>query len=195
MGFQSFMKKPVEWWLYKSLLSEDMVKVTQWLCLLKCCLFLSTEEQEESIYNLYISEVRNIRLRLESCEERLIRQIRTPMERDDLHESVFRISEQEVSLWERLFYLEYTSNWYSIKTLSITSFLQKLKKELDRLKDDLGGITDKCEEFFSQAAGSPSVPTLRSELNIVIQNMNQVYSMSSIYIDKYVIGHLPSYTL
>uniref|UniRef100_A0A8B9EMW3 Dystonin n=1 Tax=Anser cygnoides TaxID=8845 RepID=A0A8B9EMW3_ANSCY len=99
------------------------------------------EEQEESIYNLYISEVRNIRLRLESCEERLIRQIRTPMERDDLHESVFRISEQEVSLWERLFYLD-------------------------------------------QAAGSPSVPTLRSELNIVIQNMNQVYSMSSIYIDK-----------
>lgn len=195
MGFQSFMKKPVEWWLYKSLLSEDMVKVTQWLCLLKCCLFLSTEEQEESIYNLYISEVRNIRLRLESCEERLIRQIRTPMERDDLHESVFRISEQEVSLWERLFYLEYTSNWYSIKTLSITSFLQKLKKELDRLKDDLGGITDKCEEFFIQAAGSPSVPTLRSELNIVIQNMNQVYSMSSIYIDKYVIVHLPSYTL
>uniref|UniRef100_A0A8C8S1E8 Dystonin n=1 Tax=Pelusios castaneus TaxID=367368 RepID=A0A8C8S1E8_9SAUR len=113
------------------------------------------EEQEESIYNLYISEVRNIRLRLENCEDRLIRQIRTPLERDDLHESVFRISEQE-----------------------------KLKKELDRLKDDLEMITDKCEEFFSQAAGSPSVPTLRSELNVIIQNMNQVYSMSSIYIEK-----------
>ncbi|XP_039236349.1 dystonin isoform X1 [Pipra filicauda] len=113
------------------------------------------EEQEESIYNLYISEVRNIRLRLETCEERLIRQIRTPMERDDVHENVLRISEQE-----------------------------KLKKELDRLKDDLGAITDKCEEFFSQAAGSPSVPTLRSELNVVIQSMNQVYSMSSIFIDK-----------
>ncbi|XP_065256758.1 LOW QUALITY PROTEIN: dystonin [Emys orbicularis] len=113
------------------------------------------EEQEESIYNLYISEVRNIRLRLENCEDRLIRQIRTPLERDDLHESVFRISEQE-----------------------------KLKKDLDRLKDDLGMITDKCEEFFSQAAGSPSVPTLRSELNVIIQNMNQVYSMSSIYIEK-----------
>ncbi|XP_069707562.1 dystonin isoform X8 [Phaenicophaeus curvirostris] len=113
------------------------------------------EEQEESVYNLYISEVRNIRLQLESCEERLIQQIRTPMERDDMHESTFRISEQE-----------------------------KLKKELDRLKDNLGVITAKCEEFFSQAAGSPSVPTLRSELNVVIQNMNQVYSMSSIYIDK-----------
>ncbi|NWT00895.1 DYST protein, partial [Mionectes macconnelli] len=113
------------------------------------------EEQEESIYNLYISEVRNIRLRLETCEERLIRQIRTPMERDDVHENVLRISEQE-----------------------------KLKKELDRLKEDLGAITDKCEEFFGQATGSPSVPTLRSELNVVIQNMNQVYSMSSIFIDK-----------
>ncbi|XP_068926772.1 dystonin isoform X21 [Petaurus breviceps papuanus] len=113
------------------------------------------EEQEESVYNLYISEVRNIRLRLENCEDRLIRQIRTPLERDDLHESVFRITEQE-----------------------------KLKKELDRLKDDLATITDKCEEFFSQAAASPSTPTLRSELNLIIQNMNQVYSMSSIYIDK-----------
>ncbi|XP_060091304.1 dystonin isoform X21 [Heteronotia binoei] len=113
------------------------------------------EEHEESIYNLYISEVRNIRLRLENCEDRLIRQIRTPLERDDLHESVFRISEQE-----------------------------KLKKELNRLKEDLETVTDKCDEFFSQAAGSPSVPTLRSELNLVIQNMNQIYSMSSIYIEK-----------
>ncbi|XP_012660528.1 dystonin isoform X6 [Otolemur garnettii] len=113
------------------------------------------EEQEESIYNLYISEVRNIRLRLENCEDRLIRQIRTPLERDDVHESVFRITEQE-----------------------------KLKKELERLKDDLGTITNKCEEFFSQAAASPSVPTLRSELSVVVQNLNQVYSMSSTYIEK-----------
>ncbi|XP_063112978.1 dystonin isoform X25 [Cavia porcellus] len=113
------------------------------------------EEQEESIYNLYISEVRNIRLRLENCEDRLIRQIRTPLERDDLHESVFRITEQE-----------------------------KLKKELEQLKDDLGSITNKCEEFFSQAAASPSMPTLRSELSTVVQNMNHIYSMSSTCIEK-----------
>ncbi|XP_051008986.1 dystonin isoform X2 [Acomys russatus] len=113
------------------------------------------EEQEESVYNLYISEVRNIRLRLESCEDRLIRQIRTPLERDDLHESMLRITEQE-----------------------------KLKKELERLKDDLGTITNKCEEFFSHSADSPSVPTLRSELSVVIQSMSQIYSMSSTYIEK-----------
>ncbi|XP_073937966.1 dystonin isoform X33 [Castor canadensis] len=113
------------------------------------------EEQEESVYNLCISEVRNIRLRLENCEDRLIRQIRTPLERDDLHESAFRITEQE-----------------------------KLKKELERLKDDLGAITNKCEEFFSQAAASPSVPTLRSELSVVLQSMSHAYSMSSTYIEK-----------
>nr|XP_020735292.1 dystonin-like isoform X2 [Odocoileus virginianus texanus] len=113
------------------------------------------EEQEESAYNLYISEVRNLRLRLESCEDRLIRQIRTPLERDDLHESVFRISEQE-----------------------------KLKKELERLKEDLATITSKCEDFFSQAAASASTPVLRSELSVVVQSMNHVYSMSSTYIEK-----------
>ncbi|XP_073445226.1 dystonin isoform X3 [Dendrobates tinctorius] len=113
------------------------------------------EEQEESVYNLYTSEIRNFRLRLESSEERLIRHIRTPLDRDDLHESALRISDQE-----------------------------KLKKDLDHLRVDLSAITDKCEEFFSQAAASPSIDTLRSELNIVIQSMSQIYSMSSIYLEK-----------
>ncbi|XP_026982679.1 dystonin isoform X17 [Sagmatias obliquidens] len=119
------------------------------------------EEQEESAYNLYISEVRNLRLRLESCEDRLIRQIRTPLERDDLRESVFRISEQE-----------------------------KLKKELERLKGDLATITSKCNDFFSQAAASSTAPTLRSELSVVVQSMNHVYSMSSTYIEKLKIVNL-----
>ncbi|XP_069036165.1 dystonin isoform X10 [Lepisosteus oculatus] len=113
------------------------------------------EEQEESVYNLFISEVRNFRMRLEGCEERLIRQIRTPLERDDLQESILRISEQE-----------------------------KYKKELDKLKEDLETMKEKCEVFVSQASSSPSVPTLSSELNVLIQNMNQVYSMSSIYLEK-----------
>ncbi|XP_069582844.1 dystonin isoform X4 [Ranitomeya imitator] len=113
------------------------------------------EEQEESVYNLYTSEIRNFRLRLENSEERLIRHIRTPLDRDDLHESALRISDQE-----------------------------KLKKDLDHLKVDLAAITDKCEEFFSQAAASPSIDALRSELNIVIQSMSQIYSMSSIYLEK-----------
>ncbi|XP_069742157.1 dystonin isoform X11 [Narcine bancroftii] len=112
------------------------------------------EEQEESACNLFISEVRTIRLRMENCEKRLICQIRTPLERDDLQESVQRISEQE-----------------------------KLKSELEELVVDLEKVTGKCDQFCSQIS-SPSALTLRTELSVVLQNLNQVYSLSSIYLDK-----------
>uniref|UniRef100_A0A672SPX3 Dystonin n=1 Tax=Sinocyclocheilus grahami TaxID=75366 RepID=A0A672SPX3_SINGR len=111
------------------------------------------EEHEESVYNLFISEVRNFRMRVEGHEEQLIRKIRTPLDRDDLQECVLRITEQE-------------------------------KVELDRLKDDLETLREKCEVFLRQAAASPSVPTLSSELNILTQNTNQVYSMCCIYLEK-----------
>uniref|UniRef100_A0A674CVA4 Dystonin n=1 Tax=Salmo trutta TaxID=8032 RepID=A0A674CVA4_SALTR len=113
------------------------------------------EEHEESVYNLYISEVRNFRMRLEAQEEHLIRQIRTPLDRDDLEQSVLRITEQE-----------------------------KKKAELDQLKDDLETMKEKCETFFRQAGASPAVPTLSSDLNVLIQSMSQVYSMSAIYLEK-----------
>lgn len=48
------------------------------------------------MYNHYISEVRNFRMRLEAQEEHLIRQIRTPLDRDDLEQSLQRITEHEV---------------------------------------------------------------------------------------------------
>eukprot|EP00063_Salmo_salar_P094881 XP_014069716.1 PREDICTED: dystonin-like isoform X19 [Salmo salar] len=113
------------------------------------------EEHEESVYNLYISEVRNFRMRLEAQEEHLIRQIRTPLDRDDLEQSVLRITEQE-----------------------------KKKAELDQLMEDLETMKEKCETFLRQATASPSVPALSSDLNVLIQSMSQVYSMSSIYLEK-----------
>lgn len=63
------------------------------------CLFGKTEEHEESVYNRYISELRNFRMLLEAHEEHLIRQLRTPLERDDLEQSLQRISEQEVGIY------------------------------------------------------------------------------------------------
>ncbi|CAB1457689.1 unnamed protein product [Pleuronectes platessa] len=113
------------------------------------------EEHEESVYNNYISEIRNFRMHLEAHEEHLIRQIRTPLERDDLEQSLQRITEHE-----------------------------RKTTELNKLKDDLDVMKEKCEFFLRQAAGSPSVPTLSSELTVLVQNMSQVYSMSSIYMDK-----------
>ncbi|KAJ8250312.1 hypothetical protein COCON_G00222340 [Conger conger] len=113
------------------------------------------EEHEESIYNLLISEVRTFRMRLEGYEERLLRQIRTPLDRDDLEESVRRIVEQE--------------------------FMQN---ELDRLKEDLEALKEKCEAFVSQASASILAPTLSSELSVLLHSMSQVYSMSSVYLEK-----------
>ncbi|CAN9499905.1 unnamed protein product [Ophioblennius macclurei] len=113
------------------------------------------EEHEESVYNQYISEIRNFRMHLEAHEEHLIRQIRTPLERDDLEQSLQRITEHE-----------------------------KKTTELNKLKDDLDVMKEKCELFLRQAAGSPSAPTLSSELSVLIQSMGQVHSMSAIYMDK-----------
>lgn len=61
---------------------------------------------------------------------------------------------------------------------------QKKTAELNKLKEDLDVMKEKCELFLRQAAGSPSVPTLSSELTVLVQSMSQVYSMSSIYMDK-----------
>ncbi|MCI4376743.1 hypothetical protein PGIGA_G00191880 [Pangasianodon gigas] len=113
------------------------------------------EEHEESVYNLFISEVRNFRMRVEAHEEQLIRQIRSPLERDDLKAIMQRIIDQE-----------------------------RKKSELDRLNEDLEVLREKCESFLRQAANSPSVPTLSSELNVLTQSMAQVYSMCSIYLEK-----------
>lgn len=62
----------------------------------------STEEHEESVYNLFISEVRNFRMRVEAHEEQLIRQIRSPLERDDPKAITQRIIDQEVHLFIRV---------------------------------------------------------------------------------------------
>ncbi|XP_047191316.1 dystonin isoform X4 [Scophthalmus maximus] len=113
------------------------------------------EEHEESVYNNYISEIRNFRMHLEAHEEHLIRQIRTPLERDDLEQSLQRITEHE-----------------------------RKTAELNKVKEDLDVMKEKCELFLRQAAGSSSVPTLSSELTVLVQSMSQVYSMSSIYMDK-----------
>uniref|UniRef100_A0A8C5B1R8 Dystonin n=1 Tax=Gadus morhua TaxID=8049 RepID=A0A8C5B1R8_GADMO len=56
--------------------------------------------------------------------------------------------------------------------------------ELDQLKGDLEVMKEKCEVFLKQASTFPSLPTLSSELLVLVQNMGQVYSMSSIFMDK-----------
>ncbi|XP_053730813.1 dystonin isoform X3 [Synchiropus splendidus] len=113
------------------------------------------DKQDESVYNSYISELRNFRMHLEAHEQQLIRQIRTQLARDDPEQTRVRIVDQE-----------------------------RKRTELNKLKEDLDVIKEKCELFIRQAAGFPSLPNLSSELTVLLQSMSQVYSMSSIYMDK-----------
>lgn len=63
------------------------------------CVF--TEDKEETVAKMYISELKNIRLRLEECEQRLVKRIQTPAssgtDKDARQDSALRIAEQEVS--------------------------------------------------------------------------------------------------
>lgn len=65
------------------------------------CACAFTEDKEETVAKMYISELKNIRLRLEECEQRLVKQIQTPAssrsDRDARQDSALRIAEQEVS--------------------------------------------------------------------------------------------------
>lgn len=60
-----------------------------------------TEDKEETLAKVYISELKNIRLRLEECEQRLLKQIQSSAssktDRDARQDVALRIAEQEVS--------------------------------------------------------------------------------------------------
>lgn len=124
---------------------------------------------------------------LEAHEEHLIRQLRTPLERDDLDQSLQRISEHEVPAYEGviliLAYLHTRCCLY-LNGGSARVSLQKKTAELNKLKEDLDVLKEKCELFLREATASPSVSKLSSELTVLLQSMSQVYSMSSIYMDK-----------
>jgi hypothetical protein len=65
------------------------------------CACALTEDKEETVAKIYISELKNIRLRLEQCEQRLVKRIQSPAssrtDRDAWQDIALRIAEQEVS--------------------------------------------------------------------------------------------------
>uniref|UniRef100_A0A4W3HHI4 Microtubule actin crosslinking factor 1 n=1 Tax=Callorhinchus milii TaxID=7868 RepID=A0A4W3HHI4_CALMI len=113
------------------------------------------EAKDETLSKTYISDLQNVTLRLEKCEDRLIRRLQAPLEGDPVQDSALRIAEQE-----------------------------ETQKELDELKSNLNELTKKCEGFFYQSPSAASVPMLRSEMDVVIEKMSQVSALSSSYTEK-----------
>ncbi|XP_044275369.1 microtubule-actin cross-linking factor 1 isoform X15 [Varanus komodoensis] len=120
---------------------------------------MENEDKDETASRTYLSELKNIRLHLEECEQRLVGTIRTASstrtDGDALQENTFRIAEQE-----------------------------RLKDDLHHLKADMEQLSERCSIFLHKSPTGSSTPLLRSELNLLVERMDHVYGLSSVYLDK-----------
>ncbi|NXK19562.1 MACF1 factor, partial [Arenaria interpres] len=120
---------------------------------------MENEDKDETVARTYLSELKNIRLRLEECEQRLVSRIQSPSsaraDGDTIQENTIRIAEQE-----------------------------RMQEDLQRLQLDLRFISETCCSFLDKAPAGSSTPHLRSELDLVVNKMDQMYGLSSIYLDK-----------
>uniref|UniRef100_A0A8C8BNW6 Microtubule actin crosslinking factor 1 n=1 Tax=Otus sunia TaxID=257818 RepID=A0A8C8BNW6_9STRI len=120
---------------------------------------MENEDKDETVARTYLSELKNIRLRLEECEQRLVGRIQSPSstraDGDTIQENTIRIAEQE-----------------------------RTQEDLQRLQSDLRFVSERCYSFLDKAPAGPSTPHLRSELDLVVNKMDQMHGLSSIYLDK-----------
>ncbi|XP_038613929.1 microtubule-actin cross-linking factor 1 isoform X1 [Tachyglossus aculeatus] len=120
---------------------------------------VENEDKDETVAKNYISELKNIRLHLEDCERRVVGRIKSPTgsweDGDALQDTALRVSEQE-----------------------------RTQEDLQQLKSKLDDVSARCSSFFQRSPSGPSAPTLRSELNLLVDKMDHVYGLSSVYLDK-----------
>uniref|UniRef100_A0A9J7X0M8 Microtubule-actin cross-linking factor 1-like n=1 Tax=Cyprinus carpio carpio TaxID=630221 RepID=A0A9J7X0M8_CYPCA len=119
---------------------------------------LETVERDELASRAYLSELRSIKSHLEDAESRLMRGIQTPHPSTisgDITDNAVHIAEQE-----------------------------KLQQDLKGLQSDLGEVSRRCVSFFEEKPSSSSVPVLRSELNLAVEHIEKLNSLSSVYLQK-----------
>ncbi|XP_067390080.1 microtubule-actin cross-linking factor 1 isoform X14 [Emydura macquarii macquarii] len=120
---------------------------------------MENEDKDETVARTYLSELKNISLRLEEFEQRLVGRIQssssTRTDGDTIQENTVRIAEQE-----------------------------RTQENLRQLKSDLQHVSERCDGFLHKSPTGTSATHLRSELNLLVEKMEQVYGLSSIYLDK-----------
>ncbi|NWW77013.1 MACF1 factor, partial [Climacteris rufus] len=120
---------------------------------------MENEDKDETVARTYLSELKNIRLRLEECEHRLVSRIQAPSsaraDGDTIQENAIRIAEQE-----------------------------RMQEDLQQLQSELRVVSERCYSFLDKAPAGPSTPHLRSELDLVVNKMDQTHGLSSIYLEK-----------
>ncbi|RXN05391.1 microtubule-actin cross-linking factor 1 isoform X1 [Labeo rohita] len=119
---------------------------------------LETVEKDELASRAYLSELQSIKSHLEDAESRLMRGMQTPHPSTiagDVTDNAVHIAEQE-----------------------------KLQQDLKGLQSDLGEVSRRCVNFFEEKPTSSSVPVLRSELNLAVEHIEKLNSLSSVYLQK-----------
>ncbi|XP_066121561.1 plectin isoform X12 [Saccopteryx bilineata] len=116
---------------------------------------LEQGEQEESRCHRCISELKDIRLQLEACETRTVHRLRLPLDKEPARECAQRIAEQ-----------------------------QKAQAEVDGLGKGVARLSEEAEKVLALPEPSPAAPTLRSELELTLGKLEQVRSLSAIYLEK-----------
>nr|XP_045751687.1 plectin isoform X4 [Mirounga angustirostris] len=111
--------------------------------------------QEESRCQQCISELKDIRLQLEACETRTVHRLRLPLEKEPARECAQRIAEQ-----------------------------QKAQAEVEGLGKGVARLSAEAEKVLALPEPSPAAPTLRSELELTLGKLEQVRSLSAIYLEK-----------
>ncbi|XP_053539099.1 plectin isoform X11 [Ictalurus punctatus] len=111
-------------------------------------------EQDESVCKTYITQVRDLRLKIEDCESRTVARIRQPVENDPLKDCLQKATDQK-----------------------------KVHVELEGIKKNLDNVAQKAEEVLASPEQS-STPVLRSELDITLQKMEHTHCLSSVYLEK-----------
>ncbi|MCJ8746168.1 hypothetical protein PDJAM_G00138660 [Pangasius djambal] len=112
-------------------------------------------EQDESVCKSYITQIKDLRLRLEGCESRMVSRLRQPVDKEPLKACAQRTTEHK-----------------------------KVQSELEGIKKDLDAVVKQSEAALASSQQSTSAPVLRSELDITLKKMADVYSLSSVYLDK-----------
>uniref|UniRef100_S4RYB2 Plectin n=1 Tax=Petromyzon marinus TaxID=7757 RepID=S4RYB2_PETMA len=130
-------------------------------CRLRVGSAVRAEEEGESLCGSLLSRLQKVRLRLEGCEERVIRQIRTPLDPSDpLQDSLQRIAEQEVAC------------------AAVVQDLGKVEAEMSSLDKE------SREALAAQPGQSHSVSSLASELALTTQKLVQVKALSTVYLER-----------
>ncbi|XP_072250899.1 plectin isoform X14 [Leuresthes tenuis] len=112
-------------------------------------------QQDETLCKNYISELKDLRLRIEDCETQTVARIRRPVEKETLRECSQKTTQQK-----------------------------KCQGELEGLKKDLDKVSVKTQQVLAAPQQTASAPVLRSELELTVQKMDHAHMLSSVYLEK-----------